>query len=432
MKDESGLHRAGIGQRLGAAAIDGALFTLPVMGLFVPVAISIGTMDGEVSGRALGAAFALYTVWLVAIVLLVLTFASMKGGTRGTLGMRAMGTRLVDESSLQPISTRAAAIRYVLLFLTLITVLGAFWPLFDRKHRGLHDRAVGSMTISVSRSRALRRGAHEVVGATEVTSAEALVAPEVMATGGDSSEGVPSSRRATRGTAKATVAKPGPISSVPHFERSPVAEVPRAGAVIAAIPTGDKLPPARKPKAEPVAPGLVEPGAPPLLETAASPSREPLLAADDAEDVDATRVSRPEKDDDIDATRRSAHDEQDVEATRAAVPLGSSAGALLTWDDGSVHAIKDSAVFGRAPIAGDIVGARLVGVDDTTRSLSKTHFAFFVDDGEFFVQDRKSTNGTQIVTVEGETREATPGVRIAVGVGDRLVIGERIVTVGRA
>lgn len=141
-------------------------------------------------------------------------------------------------------------------------------------------------------------------------------------------------------------------------------------------------------------------------------------------------VATDDDDEDDDATRRV--EAEDSDATRRAERPQGRQGALLVWDDGAVTVVSETSVFGRNPVLGDLGEAALVQIDDTTRSLSKTHFAFIVEGEEFYVVDRNSTNGTEVVHADGSTRGAFPGTRTLVIPGDRLVIGQRNVTIGRA
>src|SRR5690606_25990420 len=82
----------------------------------------------------------------------------------------------------------------------------------------------------------------------------------------------------------------------------------------------------------------------------------------------------------------------------------------ITWDDGTVLRATSLTVVGRNPSVGDLEGARAVVVDDTTRSLSKTHFALSFEAGSAFLTDRHSTNGTTLLHESGVGISLAPGV----------------------
>lgn len=95
----------------------------------------------------------------------------------------------------------------------------------------------------------------------------------------------------------------------------------------------------------------------------------------------------------------------------------------LVWDDGTRHEVTARTLFGRNPAAD--AAARIVSVNDDSRSLSKTHFEVDYDRATgFWVRDRHSTNG---VTLRRgvEARSLTPGEPTAIAHGDSLEIGQR-------
>ncbi len=99
--------------------------------------------------------------------------------------------------------------------------------------------------------------------------------------------------------------------------------------------------------------------------------------------------------------------------------------AKLTLDDGSVLVVTGSTTIGRRPSdAAPQAGL----VDDPTATLSRRHVLVELVDGCFVVSDLGSMNGTAI-TRGGYTAELEPHRPFALAAGDRLILGDRTVTV---
>lgn len=158
------------GQRLGGAVVDGAVLQLVgllLLGLDRPVAAAIST-----------AAYLAYEVSLVVV--------------RGqTVGKIALGTAVVDTMTGRLPTTWQAATRAVvplagvLVDVALgIAAVGLFWVLavygsllLDERRRGLHDKAAGTMVVTVERTPAHRRaGVVAVAVAVALTFVLVLVA----------------------------------------------------------------------------------------------------------------------------------------------------------------------------------------------------------------------------------------------------------------
>lgn len=96
-------------------------------------------------------------------------------------------------------------------------------------------------------------------------------------------------------------------------------------------------------------------------------------------------------------------------------------GPRAVIDDGSVIELAAITLIGRDPAAAGGEQALLVRVDDSTRSVSKTHLAIVCDDGRWTVVDRNSTNGVSISGADGgDAVPLTPGVPTPLG--DRAVV----------
>lgn len=76
--------------------------------------------------------------------------------------------------------------------------------------------------------------------------------------------------------------------------------------------------------------------------------------------------------------------------------------------------------------------AAAVALADPARSVSKTHALVEVVDDRVVVTDLHSTNGTRVLTPDGEARELHPGRAAGVAGGSTLLLGEYAVRVDRA
>jgi uncharacterized RDD family membrane protein YckC len=149
---------AGWFQRVVATIIDGiigALFALPgfVVLLAGPTEIAPCTINGEAylceqpTDSTLGIAVLLYIVG--AVVYLVLYCRLL--GKGATWGRKAMGYRILDAQSGQPIGTGRAVGRFFARILDGIPCyLGYLWPLWDAENRTFSDMVVGTRAIKNS------------------------------------------------------------------------------------------------------------------------------------------------------------------------------------------------------------------------------------------------------------------------------------------
>lgn len=122
----------------------------------------------------------------------------------------------------------------------------------------------------------------------------------------------------------------------------------------------------------------------------------------------------------------AAHDE--AEDATVLNPVDRS--IVLLWDNGTRHRVLSKSLFGRDP--NEEEGFDLVAVDDTSFSLSKTHFAVLRnDDGTATIIDRHSTNGV-IIERDGKRVALQPGEPSDIQRGDRIEIGGRSMRVENA
>ncbi len=98
----------------------------------------------------------------------------------------------------------------------------------------------------------------------------------------------------------------------------------------------------------------------------------------------------------------------------------------LSLDTGDQLEVSGRVLIGRDPAAepGETAD-HLVMVDDDTLSVSRTHVACQLDPGGFWVEDRGSTNGTQIEFPSGERQTCEPRVRVTVAGAARVFFGDR-------
>ncbi len=78
-----------------------------------------------------------------------LVYIGKLGGGRGqTLGQQALGIRMVDAATAQPIGAGRAIGRYFATFLSaILCYLGYFWMLWDPQKQTWHDKIVSSVVV---------------------------------------------------------------------------------------------------------------------------------------------------------------------------------------------------------------------------------------------------------------------------------------------
>ena len=193
--------------------------------------------------------------------------------------------------------------------------------------------------------------------------------------------------------------------------REPVIIRPPAGGGIPFVtPTAT---PAVTPPAAPVsaAPVTAVPlsGAPvsAAAPAAAPPAAAPASATPSVVDDDETRI---------------------VEPRASRVPVW-----RLVLPDGSAVTVQGAVFVGRNPTrtTGDVEG-QLLAVDDTTKSVSKTHALIEVLDGGLWVTDLNSTNGVFVTSEFTDDVQPVPGERTPVPAGCDIELGEFVIQVEQA
>ena len=118
--------------------------------------------------------------------------------------------------------------------------------------------------------------------------------------------------------------------------------------------------------------------------------------------------------------------------TTVAAPAPRLAWRLVLPGGGDPIYLDGTVLVGRNPAASvDWPTATLLGVADSTRSVSKTHALLEVDGDDLFVHDLGSTNGVYVVASEDEVVEVVPGTRAPLADGVDLELGDYVLRVER-
>lgn len=125
----------------------------------------------------------------------------------------------------------------------------------------------------------------------------------------------------------------------------------------------------------------------------------------------------------------------EIEDTRIVTAPGGSTRAtsprfVLQFSTGESVTVAGTGLIGRNPTAepGEYFD-NLVRILDLTRSVSKTHLQFGHEQGEFWLTDRYSGNGTILRPPERAASRAEPGKRYLVVRGSRVDMGEQFFVV---
>lgn len=109
---------------------------------------------------------------------------------------------------------------------------------------------------------------------------------------------------------------------------------------------------------------------------------------------------------------------------------GTSTTLLLVFDSGQREELATPVAvnLGRSPVASE-PGDRLIAVREHESTVSKTHARLEHSRGSTWVTDFGSTNGTDLLTDEGDIIPLTPNVRTPLEEGTRVRVGNRVFTV---
>ncbi len=391
-----------LGRRIGAYLIDGAVALIVLLvAAAVLGGISLGTEGGFPLIAASIGAYVIAIVWF-------LVYSLMQGGG-GSIGMRALGLRLVRDSDDAPLGFSRALLRNVIWGLGSAIIVGMFSPLFDPTpwRRGWHDQVSGAVMADIA-------GHGAVVAAPSVGAAGAGAATDAGA------RGIPAAAPAAPYPAPApagyTAPAPYPApETAPHAAAEPDAHTVLSPATTATAPPAGVIS---------FVPGVTSPGRPaPAAPAAAAPA--PAAPASVVPTVPAPAQPAPAP---ASAPHPTALPDL-VDQTR--LSTGEKVLARLAWDDGTTQAVYGRTLFGRNPVPE--TGAMICPVRDETLSLSKTHFELLpAPDGDvdpaLWVIDRHSTNGV-VVRRGAERRHADPGEPTRVRMGDVLEFGDRQVRI---
>jgi hypothetical protein len=95
----------------------------------------------------------------------------------------------------------------------------------------------------------------------------------------------------------------------------------------------------------------------------------------------------------------------------AAAPAKPAARWMLRTDGGNPAEITELvAVLGRNPAAAQSGAIQLVPVEDSSKTVSKTHARIALADGGWSITDLNSTNGVHLIASDGQNLRLVPGV----------------------
>ncbi len=117
--------------------------------------------------------------------------------------------------------------------------------------------------------------------------------------------------------------------------------------------------------------------------------------------------------------------EQVPAAAVVTAALPTRATFVLSFSTGQRVSVHGSGLIGRKPLPQpDEIFDELIRVADADRSVSKTHLEFGQHDGEFWVSDRVSGNGTVIRRPGDRAASLEPGRRYVLPRGTRVEIAD--------
>lgn len=376
---------ATVGRRVGGYAVDYLLGMLITIGGYAVLIAGLASESGATSVVGLG----VLTIGLLAWTVYYVVQLGRKGATPGH---RAVGVRVVDKETGDPIGIGRAFLRQLVLgLLGPLNLVQLFTIPAHTRNQGWHDTVVRSVVIDARRTSSGGAGTERSVA------------------GADQSSGVPSSRVA-----------PPPAAPLASLAGPQLGSAPVGPGMVAPPPTGIAPPPAAAPTSvvapppttvpEVAVPSTVTPppviAEPPSSAAALRVAATPAGAAPDEASSDETAISMP----------LVPAPPAETRVVREAAPIW-----VLSTGTGSSTTIDGLVLVGRAPDTSLITGARGWSVDEAT--VSKTHALVGVVDGVAFVEDWHSTNGVMLVRANGE-EVVRPHIRTPLADGDVLELGE--------
>ncbi|MDJ0314380.1 RDD family protein [Arthrobacter sp. H35-D1] len=127
---------------------------------------------------------------------------------------------------------------------------------------------------------------------------------------------------------------------------------------------------------------------------------------------------------------QAAHDDDAAGETRIR-PVGVQSVLRLNFDDGHFEDVGTVALIGRNPAGydGEMI-SRLISVQDSSRSVSKTHLHVRIGAEGLWVTDRNSTNGSSLSDANGMETALVGGTPALAEIGSRVHFGDRSFVVG--
>ena len=155
-------------------------------------------------------------------------------------------------------------------------------------------------------------------------------------------------------------------------------------------------------------------------ESAPAPHSEPIVALLAEPLVESVRVPTP----------ASPPQQQPVPVPEP-TPAEPAAHFVLQFSTGEQVVVAGTGLLGRRPSAQpDEIFDHFVQIHDVSMSVSKSHLEFGQHNGEFWINDRMSGNGTVIRRHDDSVLRCEPGRRYLVARGSRVEIGDQFFIVG--
>jgi uncharacterized RDD family membrane protein YckC len=348
---------------------------------------------------------------VVAVVLVVnLLFAVLLGAQGVSAGKSAMGLRVVDPDDGTPIGVGRALLRLFVVGAGTLPMFGLgvatlAWTAVEdrtRERRGWHDHVSRAIVVDVRPKEVAEPEVDNRPRHVVNLTAMRLMAVKPAAPEPPAQRFTPLAPVHTPPPAYRAEPTRGPGSPAPA-PTQPVAQPPVAQPPVARPPTSAPLAP---PQASPPAAAPARHASPPAATSPATPPATPPVA----------RPATPP------ASRPGRH----------AAAAGAAGAWRVSFDSGQSLVVEGLVLVGRQPQGrpGEPV-RHVVPLQSDNMSISKTHAQFHLaGDGALVVMDRGSTNGSILIR-QGVTRELSPGKPATLLDGDRVLFGDREMTVSR-